>query len=190
MSVLLLRETDVEQLLDMSMTIDVMAEAFRQLAEGHAENVPRRRAQASGIVLHSMSAAAGYLGMLGWKQYTTTRSGARFHVGLYDQESGELIALIEADRLGQMRTGAVTGLAASLLASSDAQEVGLFGSGWQAESQLAAVATARPYARCSFCRNGCFGMPVLTMKSTCVPMASRIALSADAAISFAPATYR
>jgi ornithine cyclodeaminase/alanine dehydrogenase-like protein (mu-crystallin family) len=147
MSTLLLRETDVEHLLDMRTTIDVMEEAFRQLAEGHADNVPRRRSQAGGIVLHSMSAAADYLGLVGWKQYTTTRLGAKFYVGLHDQESGELIALIDADRLGQMRTGAVTGLAARLLANTDTEEVGLFGSGWQAQSQLAAVATACPIRR-------------------------------------------
>jgi ornithine cyclodeaminase/alanine dehydrogenase-like protein (mu-crystallin family) len=89
-----------------------------------------------------MCAAADYLGLVGWKEYTTTRHGARFHVGLYDQESGRMAALLEADRLGQMRTGAVTGLAAKFLAPPDAKRVGLIGSGWQAESQLAAVHAA------------------------------------------------
>ena len=79
--------------------------------------MPRARAQAPGIVLHSMSAAAGYLGLVGWKCYTTTRSGARFLLGLYDQ-SGALVALIEADRLGQLRTGATTGVAVGLMAGS------------------------------------------------------------------------
>jgi len=62
---------------------------------------------------------------------------------LYEQNSGELSALIEADRLGQMRTGAVTGLAVRHLAAADADQVGMFGCGWQAESQLAAVAAVR-----------------------------------------------
>ncbi|MBP85836.1 MAG: ornithine cyclodeaminase [Planctomycetaceae bacterium] len=141
---LYLRESDVEQLLDMPTTLEVVEEAFRQLSAGNADNVPRQRAKATGILLHSMSAAADYLGLVGWKQYTTTHSGAKFHIGLYDQASGELIALIAADRLGQMRTGAVTGVAAKYLASINATKVGLFGSGWQAESQLEAVAAARP----------------------------------------------
>ena len=68
------------------MAIEVCGEAFRQLAAGEAENVPRARSRAAGIILHSMSAAAGYLGTVGWKSYTTTRSGARFHVGLYDAD--------------------------------------------------------------------------------------------------------
>ncbi len=151
MSVLFLSEQDVEQLLDMRLTIDVMEEAFGALARGDAHNVPRVRAKGKGIVLHSMCAAADYVGLVGWKQYTTTRHGARFHVGLYNQDTGELVALIEANKLGQLRTGAVTGLAAKYLAAANANEMGLFGTGWQAESQLEAVATA-----CSVTRAYCY----------------------------------
>lgn len=147
MSPLFLTETDVDQLLDMPLVIDVMQEAFRQLANGRAQDSPRVRVRAPGAVLHSMSAAAEYLGVLGWKQYITTRAGTKFLVGIYDQQTGDLIALIEADRLGQLRTGAITGLAARWLALPEASEMGLFGSGWQAESQLAAVAAARPLRR-------------------------------------------
>jgi alanine dehydrogenase len=105
-------------------------------------------------VLHSMSAALADRQLVGWKQYTTTAQGARFHVGLYDQHSGDLVALIEADRLGQMRTGAVTGLAARHLSAPGADQVGIFGCGWQAESQLAAVAAARDLRRILvYCRD-------------------------------------
>jgi ornithine cyclodeaminase/alanine dehydrogenase-like protein (mu-crystallin family) len=142
MPVLHLNEDEVARLLDTPRAIDLMHEAFRRLASGEAHNVPRVRARGQGIVLHSMCAAADYLGLAGWKEYTTTRHGARFHVGLYDQQSGELIALLEANRLGQMRTGAVTGLAVRLMAPERATEAGLFGSGWQAESQLAAAHAA------------------------------------------------
>jgi alanine dehydrogenase len=143
MSVTFLTETDVDRLLDIRTSIEVCAEAFRQLSDGKADNIPRSRAQAPGIILHSMSAAAAYLGMVGWKSYSTTRKGARFHVGLYD-ESGSMIALIEADKLGQLRTGATTGVAVEAMADPQAAEMGLFGSGWQAQTQLAAVAAARP----------------------------------------------
>src|ERR671931_53881 len=83
MPTLYLTETDVEQLLDMRTVIEAVREAFRQLALKQARNVPRRRAVAPGAVLHSMSAAASYLGVSGWKCYLTTRHGARFHLGLY-----------------------------------------------------------------------------------------------------------
>ncbi len=143
MSAIYLTEEDVEQLIDVRVAIEVCEEAFRRLAAGEAENVPRSRVQASGVMLHAMSAAAGYLGLVGWKCYTTTRQGAKFLVGIYGR-SGALEALIEADRLGQLRTGATTGVAIEWMADRSATEVGLFGAGWQAQSQLAAVVAARP----------------------------------------------
>lgn len=143
MAAIYLTESDVTRLIDVRLAIDVMEEMFRRLAAGEALNVPRQRVQAPGIVLHSMSAAAPYLGLVGWKCYTTTKLGAHFLVGLCDAVSGELAALIEADRLGQLRTGAVTAVAAKWLASPGAAELGLFGVGYQAEAQLAAVAAVR-----------------------------------------------
>jgi alanine dehydrogenase len=143
MPALYLTETDVDELIDMRTSIEVCEEAFRRLAANEAENVPRARCGAPGIMLHSMSAAAAYLGMVGWKVYATTRQGAKFHVGLYNQ-SGALVALIEADKLGQLRTGATTGVAVQAMADPQATEMGLFGAGWQAQSQLEAVAAVRP----------------------------------------------
>lgn len=144
MAVLYLTEADVASLVTMPLAIDIMAEAFARLASGEASNVPRVRAQGKGIILHSMSATADYLGLVGWKQYTTTRGGAKFLVGLHEASTGELVALLEANRLGQVRTGAVTGLAAKLLASPGTTEMGLFGTGFQAETQLTAIASALP----------------------------------------------
>ena len=141
MNCLYLTEDDVQELLDMESAIESMRSAFQRLAQGHVDNVPRVRARRPGIVLHSMSAADEGLGLVGWKQYTTTSHGARFHVALYDQESGQMRAMIDANRLGQIRTGAVTGLAAELLAGKEIDQAGLFGTGWQAESQLEAIVT-------------------------------------------------
>jgi ornithine cyclodeaminase/alanine dehydrogenase len=86
---------------------------------------------------------------LGWKEYVTTRAGARFHFGLYDAAGGNLLALIEADRLGQLRTGAATAVAVSCMAAPEASEVGLIGTGTQARTQLAAIATVRSLS-CAF----------------------------------------
>jgi alanine dehydrogenase len=154
MSTLFLTEADVERLLDMRTAMTVVEEAFRRWAAGEAMNVPRVRAKAPGLVLHSMSAAADYLGLAAIKCYTTTSSGARFHVSLYEQSSGRLLAIIEANRLGQFRTGAVTGVAAGYLAAPEAAELGLFGTGFQAQTQLAALVAARPIKRVFvYCRN-------------------------------------
>jgi len=147
MPALYLTEDDVRGVIDMEAAIDAVEESFRRLADGTANNVARRRAFAPGIVLHSMSAAAEYLGLLGWKNYTTCKSGARFHVAIYDAASGEMTALIEADYLGQMRTGAASAVATSYMARPDAKTVGLFGTGKQARTQLKAVCSVRRIER-------------------------------------------
>lgn len=147
MGVLHLTEQDVEQLVDMRTALDALAEAFQRLASGEAMNVPRVRATGSGIVLHTMSAAADYLGLVGYKAYTTTRRQAHFHLALFDQASGAQVAWIEANRLGQLRTGAASGLAAGSMARPGVAEMGLFGSGFQAETQLEALAAVRPLKR-------------------------------------------
>jgi ornithine cyclodeaminase/alanine dehydrogenase-like protein (mu-crystallin family) len=144
MPALFLTESDVRGLLDMRLAIEVVEEAFRQIADRKAVNVPRVRAKGAGVVLHTISAAADYLGLVGWKAYATARGGARFHVGLYDSRSAELVALIEADRLGQLRTAATTAVAIEWMANMDASELGLFGAGHQAETQLEAATLARP----------------------------------------------
>lgn len=143
MPALYLTEDDVRELLDMEIAIEVVEEAFRRLADGTAMNVPRARARAPGITLHTMSAAAEYLGMVGWKAYTTTKDAARFHVALYSAATGELAAIIEANFLGQLRTGAASGVATEYMARADAKVVGLFGAGQQARTQLKAVCTVR-----------------------------------------------
>lgn len=143
MSAIYLSETDVTNLLDMQAAVDAVEEAFRRFAAGEADNVPRRRAVAEGFVLHSMCAVNTYQNLAGWKCYTTTRLGARFLLGLCDTKTGALLALVEADHLGRLRTGATTGVAASWMAAVDATEVGIFGAGRQAETQLEAIATVR-----------------------------------------------
>jgi len=139
---LYLTEADVSALLTMEMALESVEGVLRRQAVGEATNEPRHRVRSGGATLHVLSGAdAGWLGL---KAYTVTRHGARFLVSLYDAETGELVALLEADRLGQMRTGAASGVATRLMARPEAQRVGIYGTGWQAESQLLAVCAVRP----------------------------------------------
>lgn len=146
-----LDENDVTELLTMEDALQAVEEALRLQARGDAANEPRRRVRAAGATLHVMSGAvanfAGYAGLLGLKSYTVTRQGARFFFSLFDAESGRLLALIEADKLGQMRTGAASGVATRHLARSGASTVGIYGAGWQARSQLEAVSKVRGIGR-------------------------------------------
>src|ERR1700693_2585182 len=131
----------------MEMALEGVQDALRKLALDEGQNVSRARTQTDHAMLHVMSAAAKTLGVMGYKSYTTSRKGANFHVGLYDGKTGALLALIQADYLGQVRTGAATGVATQHMARTDAAEVGLFGSGKQARTQLQAVCTVRKIRR-------------------------------------------
>jgi ornithine cyclodeaminase/alanine dehydrogenase-like protein (mu-crystallin family) len=95
-------------------------------------------------MLHVMAAAGKTLGVLGFKAYVTSRQGAKFHVHLFDGRSGEQLAWMEADYLGQVRTGAASGVATKFLARPDCSTAGIFGSGKQARTQVIAVCKVRP----------------------------------------------
>lgn len=154
MPALYITEDEVCRLVDMRAALDAVRGAIRALAEGTAENVPRRRAAAPGVMLHNMHAAGGYLGVAGAKVYSTTKAVAVFHVLLYDAATGKLLAMVEADHLGRLRTGAASGVATELMARPDASTVGLFGAGRQARTQLEAVCAVRRITRVDvFSRN-------------------------------------
>jgi len=143
MPVLMLNEDDVRQLLTMDMALEAVEAVLRKHALEEATNIPRTRCQTDHAMLHVLSGSVKTLGVMGYKAYSTTRKGAHFHVGLFDGKTGDLKALIQADYLGQVRTGAASGVATQYMARPDAVEVGLFGSGKQARTQLIAVCRVR-----------------------------------------------
>ena len=143
---LFLRESDVSRLLHIDDVIAAVEGAFREHGEGRAINRPRQRTITDRAALHVMSGGVPASGVMGLKAYSSARSGARFLAMLYSTESGELLAVIEANRLGQLRTGAASAVATRALARPEAGSVGLIGTGWQARSQLLAVSRVRPIA--------------------------------------------
>ena len=144
---LFLTEGEVESLLDMRSTLDAVEEILRQHAEGRATNRARRRVALPGSGLNVMFAGAPEIGALGLKAYSVARSGARFYTMLFDSESGELLSIMQSDKLGQLRTGAASGVATKHLAHEDATTLGIYGAGWQAESQLEAIAAVKKLDR-------------------------------------------
>jgi alanine dehydrogenase len=144
---LLLTENEVDSLLDMRTTLDAVEEVLCQHAEGRATNRARRRVALQGSGLNVMFAGAPEIGALGLKAYTIARGGARFYTMLFDPESGELLSIMQSDKLGQLRTGAASGVATKYLAREDANSLGIYGAGWQAESQLEAIAAVRKLER-------------------------------------------
>src|SRR5712691_7814634 len=165
---LYLTEEQVAALLTPEDAVDAIEECFRRLARGAIENRPRYRLRLEHGALAVMAASDLELGYAGAKVYAGFAEGARFVVDLFRTDSPELVAVIDADKLGQLRTGAASGVAARHLARPGAETLGVIGCGWQAESQVACIRAAVPgiervvaYCRTQsklleFCdRNGC-----------------------------------
>ncbi|HPT50984.1 MAG TPA: ornithine cyclodeaminase family protein [Accumulibacter sp.] len=141
---LFLSEQEVSQLLTMSLALEAVEEAHRDLSAGKAVDIPRQRTRLPQTTLHILQGALPRLDAIGYKAYTSNRSGVRFLVHLFRASTGELRAVLEADRLGMMRTAAASGVATRWLAKPDARIAGVFGAGWQAEGHIEALLAVRP----------------------------------------------
>jgi alanine dehydrogenase len=139
-----LSEADVEKLVDIRIALDAVESAHIAQGEGTAIDVPRQRTRLPSSTMHILQGALPSEGVLGYKVYTSSREGNRFQVHLYDEKNGRPLAIIEANLLGMLRTGAMGGLSIKWLAREDARVLGVFGSGWQARSQIEAACVVRP----------------------------------------------
>jgi alanine dehydrogenase len=141
---LYLTEDEVAELVSPADALEAVEGSFRRLAAGEVDNTPRTRSRLEGGVFAVMSAVDRGLGLVGLKSYVWLDAGTPFVVVLFDTESAELAAVIEADKLGQLRTGAASGVAAKYLAKEGAISLGVIGCGWQARSQVACIREAVP----------------------------------------------
>jgi len=139
-----LSEEDVTSLVSPGDAIPVLEDCFRRLAAAQVELMPRRRFAVADGSFAVMAAADRGLGVAGVKSYAVAAGRVEFVVSLFDLAEASLVAMVAADRLGQVRTGAASGVAAKHLARPGAESLGLIGAGWQAESQLAAIRDAVP----------------------------------------------
>jgi len=139
-----LSEEDVGRLLTPADAVATIEECFARMARGAVENRPRYRLGLDRGALAVMSAADLELGYAGVKAYAAFGTGARFEVLLFRADAPELVAVVDADKLGQLRTGAASGVAAKYLAKPGATSLGVIGCGWQAESQVECIRAAVP----------------------------------------------
>ena len=181
---LYLDEETVAALIDMPMALAAVDEAHRELALGRAVDVPRQRTRLPQAALHLLQGALPSCDAFGYKAYTTSREGARFQVHLFSASTGALRAVLAADRLGMMRTAAASGLATRLLARPEADVLGLFGTGWQAEGHLEAMAAVRPLRQVKV-----FARDAARLAAFCTRMSERLGLPVEPALS-AEATVR
>jgi alanine dehydrogenase len=146
LTMLYVTEAQVREHLSMQECVRLMREAFAALRDGSAINQPRRRMfLPTGSVLHSMAGAMGKY--FGTKFYSANpKYGANFFFFLFDAETAKPLAQFEANYLGQIRTGAASGYATDVLAAPKASSLGIIGSGFQAETQLAAMRAVRTFS--------------------------------------------
>ena len=140
---ILLRESDVDELASMTMALESVEQAFKLQGEKKAHIAPRRRCQFDKGMLHVMSASLPTQGYAGVKSYTSVGGVFRFMVLLY-KDNGQLVAMIEANKLGQLRTGAASAIATKYMAREESAKLGVFGAGTQARSQIQAICAVRP----------------------------------------------
>jgi len=137
-------EAEVRQVLDMSQALSAVGEILRKQATEEVVVHPRRRFElAHGGFFHYMAAADYSAGFVAMKQYTYVCGRLQFLVPLYEMATGDLLAVIEADYMGQLRTGAASGMATKYLAREHSRIAAIIGSGGQARTQLEAVAAVR-----------------------------------------------
>src|SRR5579864_8182882 len=141
---LYLREADVAALLTPADALAVVEESFNRLARGVVDNRPRERLPLEDGQFAVMACVDHELGYAGLKSYAWTSAGTPFVVVLFSLAEARLEAVIEADKLGQLRTGAASGVAARYLAKPGAARLGVIGCGWQAASQIACIREALP----------------------------------------------
>lgn len=140
---LFLRDEEVNRCVSIKEMLDAIESMQRHFGQGEAHNMPRRKIIASGGLLAVMGGGLFYDGVFGVKTYTVVRGQYSFQVSLYDADTGKLLCYTQANRLGQLRTGATTGIALKYLSNPSAATVGIIGTGYQAATQLEAACKVR-----------------------------------------------
>ena len=165
-----LSEADIRSVLTMPMAIERVEQAFIDRAHGKAFDIPRRRTRQPGGHLHILQGAAPEIDTIGYKAYYVRPGRSRtFLLHLLNHAQGNLEAILEADWMGQMRTGAATGVAAKHLSRPDSSVVGLFGSGRHAVTQLEATCAVRDIREVKV-----FGRNADRVKAFCNEMSEKV----------------
>ena len=141
---LYLSEGDIRSLVTPGDAVAAVEGCFERMARGGVENAPRRRLRLEDGRLADMAASDLGLGYAGAKVYAGFAEGAAFVVALFDAAKPELVAVVEADHLGRLRTGAASAVAARHLAKAGAASLGVIGCGNQAQTQVECIRAAVP----------------------------------------------
>ncbi|MGY3547457.1 ornithine cyclodeaminase family protein [Bradyrhizobium sp. USDA 4469] len=148
MSAIWITEADVVELMAMPQAIAALRAGLIEEAEDRAYNMVKTHAVYDGhSTLHAIGAVYPGRRIVGTKTWTHTDGGACPLLLLFSADDGQLVAIIEAFALGQMRTGGISGLATDYMARPEARTMAMIGSGKQSITQVAAVAAVRALHR-------------------------------------------
>jgi ornithine cyclodeaminase len=157
MKLLILNHFEVAKLLPMPECISAMEQAFTALASGEAQQPLRtifRPPEVKGVLAMMPTFSASPSPLFGLKAICVFPGNAAIgkdaHQGgvmLFDGETGELLAVINASAITAIRTAAVSALATRLLSREDAGDLAIIGAGVQARSHLGAMNCVRPLRR-------------------------------------------
>ena len=142
-----LTERQVADLVDINDAIDALEQGFRDEAAGKARSLDKMLGTWDGGAMHALGALSEASSRCGFKTWVHTAKGASAVFSLFDTTNGQILAMLEAATLGQIRTSAVSGLAARVLSAATADDMALVGTGAQAMTQVAAVSAVRPLRR-------------------------------------------
>jgi ornithine cyclodeaminase/alanine dehydrogenase-like protein (mu-crystallin family) len=177
-----INEAEVRSVLTMAMALEAVEDSLHKQARGEVVVQPRRRFELPKGFYHYMAAADYTGGFVAEKQYTYVAGKIRFLVLLYEMATGDLVAQIEADYMGQLRTGAASGVATKYMARGDARIVAIIGTGGQARTQLKAIAGVR---KLELAR--AYGRDATRREKFCSDMSERLGIPVHAAGSAAQA---
>ena len=167
-----INEAEVRAVLTMPQALEAVEEISRKQSTGEVVVHPRRRFELpGGGFFHYMAAADYSAGYVAMKQYTYVRGKLQFLVPLYDMATGDLLAQIEADYMGQLRTGAASGVATKYLARKNSRIAAIIGTGGQARTQLEAVALVRKLESAR-----AYGRDAAKREEFCAEMSERIGI--------------
>jgi ornithine cyclodeaminase/alanine dehydrogenase-like protein (mu-crystallin family) len=165
-------EAEVRAVLTMPLAVAAVEEISRKQATREVVVHPRRRFELpGGGFFHYMAAADFSSGFVAMKQYTFVHGKLRFLVPLYEMATGDLLALIEADYMGQLRTGAASGVATKYLARKNARVTAIIGTGGQAKTQLEAIAAVRKLESAR-----AYGRDAAKLEKFCKEMSERLGI--------------
>jgi alanine dehydrogenase len=177
-----INEVEVRTVLTMAMALEAVEDSLHKQARGEVVVQPRRRFELPKGFYHYMAAADYAGGFVAEKQYTYVAGKIRFLVLLYEMATGDLLAQIEADYMGQLRTGAASGVATKFMARRNARIAAIIGTGGQARTQLEAIVGVR---KLELAR--AYGRDVSRREKFCSDMAERLKIPVYAAGSAAQA---